>query len=213
LIEVLTQHFFLLYVSGASIPNTRIVLSLLLFSIFMLSTHGIRKTIDASSSNKVGNNSRVKTKTIDGRGAVLFGMKVFWRLLSISFAMFTFNAMVKSMWLRKLQRPLVDIGENHRRYSDRCQPFQKDEVEWIRFSLFLFLDRIDWSIFSPAARRFSAEGRFILTILHARAKLQRRLVHPVQIIFLKTKIHSSFSSLLAFYTSQRSINCCTRFVY
>ena len=80
----------------------------------------------ASSSNKVGNNSRVKTKTIDGRGAVLFGMKVFWRLLSISFAMFTFNAMVKSMRLRKLQRPLMDIGEDRRRYSDKCQPLQKD---------------------------------------------------------------------------------------
>jgi hypothetical protein len=66
----------------------------------------------ASASNKVGINSRVKTKTIDGRGAVLFAMKVFWRLLSISFAMFTFNAMVKRMRLRKLQRPLMGIGEN-----------------------------------------------------------------------------------------------------
>lgn len=119
-----TWHFFLLDVSDASIPNRRIVLSLLLFLSFMLLTHGTRKTFDASASNKAGNNSRIKIKTVDSKGAVLFGMKVFWRLLSIIFAMF--NAMVKRMWLRKLQRPLMDIGEDHRRYANKCRPLQKD---------------------------------------------------------------------------------------
>jgi hypothetical protein len=59
----------------------------------MLLTHGTRKTSDASASNKAGNNSREKIKTIDSKGAVLLGMKVFWRLLYIIFAMF--NAWLK----------------------------------------------------------------------------------------------------------------------
>jgi hypothetical protein len=55
-------------------------------------------------------------------------------------------------------------------------------VEWIRFLLFLFLDRINQSslklrpgmqdyqkFFSPAARGLSAEGRIILRILRAGA--------------------------------------------
>ena len=89
----------------------------------MLSTHGIRKTPEVSASNMRVNNSRVKIKAIDSKGAVLFGVKVFWRLLSISFAMFMFNAMVTRMWLWKLQRPL--IGENYRRYANKCQTLSK----------------------------------------------------------------------------------------
>jgi hypothetical protein len=44
---------------------------------------------------------------------------------------------------------------------------QRKYVEWIRFILFLFLDRINRIIrnFSPAARGLSAAGRLILTIL------------------------------------------------
>jgi len=95
----------------------------------MFSKHGTRKISVASASSNLGNNGKVKIALIEKKVAVLVDGEVFWRLLSINFAMFRFNAMVKGMWLRKLQRPLMDIGEDHRRYAIKCQYFQKDEKD------------------------------------------------------------------------------------
>jgi len=83
LIGVFTRHFSLSCFRCVDSEQTHCALFAIIFN-FILLTHGTRKTLHASASDKIRNNSRLKIKTIDSKGAVLIDVKVFWRLLSIS---------------------------------------------------------------------------------------------------------------------------------
>jgi len=71
---------------------------------------------------------------------------------------------------------------------------------WIGFDFyFLFLFRQDYQEFFACGGGLSAEGRIIKKILHARAKLQRRLVNPVQLFSFKKESIPLFSNYMVSY--------------